>query len=324
MAITGIYFIDTSRFDTATKIWEDSSRTTLAPDGYYSINNVYRQQLNGLLLPVNDCLTPISATIDFTAISCYGGSDGSITISNVSGGTGGLYSIKLNSDGSYEALITTKTYTSLTSSNYVVYIKDNNGNVKTFDVTVTQPEINVSTITAGDASLTASSTGGVWPKTYRLYKDTASPYVAGCGDTLIETITDVTLVTKDQVISNLTGGYYCLEVTDANGCIVNSGLVEIMAPTPTPTPTPTSVQTINYLIQDCETGLYWNAQKTQTFEVGDVVEFLIKINREFIHCGTIINDNYLGVSDVTLYSAIVRSCDDDTHCGIENPTFLSE
>lgn len=47
MATIGIYFIDTSTFEMATKIWMDSARTILAPDGYYSINGIYRRQLNG-------------------------------------------------------------------------------------------------------------------------------------------------------------------------------------------------------------------------------------------------------------------------------------
>jgi hypothetical protein len=103
-----------------------------------------------------------------------------------------------------------------------------NSNVKTFDITVTQPDLNVSTIVvSGLDQLTLSSTGGVWPKTYRLYEDTASPYNTGCGDTLITTIPNVTLVTKDQIVSSLVSSYYCLEVTDANGCIVNSGLVQL-------------------------------------------------------------------------------------------------
>lgn len=91
--------------------------------------------------------------------------------------------------------------------------------------------------------------------------------------------------------------------------------------TPTSTPTNTPATTINYKIQDCETGEYWNAQKTYQFELGDVVEFLIKINREFIHCGTVVDTNYSAISDVTLYSGVSRQCDDTIHCEIPNPTF---
>ena len=325
MATTGTYFIDTSAFETATKIWTDNARTILAPDGYYSINNVYRRQLNGLLQAVNGCPEPpVTATVAMTPVSCFSGSDGTITVSSVSGGNGEPYFVKLNSGGTYESITTSKTYSSLTSDNYDVYVKDLYNNETIIGINVTQPTLNISSISVVDSqSLNGISSGGVWPKTYRLYQDTSSPYISGeCGDTLITTLTGITESNATQLIEGLSSGYYCLEVTDANGCFVNSGLVELTAPTPTPTPT--TAPTTNYLIEDCETGEYWNAQKTQTFDVGDVVEFLIKINREFIHCGTIINDNYSGVSDVTLYSAITRSCDDDIHCGVENPNFLLE
>jgi hypothetical protein len=94
---------------------------------------------------------------------------------------------------------------------------------------VTQPTLNVASISViNGESLNAISIGGVWPKTYRLRKDTESPYVTGCGDTLITTINNVTEANSTQLIEGLTSGYYCLEVTDANGCVVNSGLTELV------------------------------------------------------------------------------------------------
>jgi hypothetical protein len=164
-----------------------------------------------------------------TQVSCNGGSDGTITVSNISGGIGGPYSVKLNSNGTYQVTTTSRTYSSLTSGYYEIYVKDSNNNETIIGINVTQPALNVPTITIIDSqSLNASSSGGVWPKTYRLNQDTSSPYVSGeCGDTLVVTINNVTESNATQLIEGLASGYYCLEVTDANGCIVNSGLTEL-------------------------------------------------------------------------------------------------
>jgi hypothetical protein len=165
-----------------------------------------------------------------TQVSCNGGSDGTITVSNISGGIGGPYSVKLNSNGTYQVTTTSRTYSSLTSGYYEIYVKDSNNNETIIGINVTQPALNVPTITIIDSqSLNASSSGGVWPKTYKLNQDTSSPYVSGeCGDTLVVTINNVTESNATQLIEGLSSGYYCLEVTDANGCIVNSGLTELV------------------------------------------------------------------------------------------------
>lgn len=49
------FYIDTDNFSTATAVWEDPNLTIKAPDGFYSLNGIYRQQLNGLLLIAFPC-----------------------------------------------------------------------------------------------------------------------------------------------------------------------------------------------------------------------------------------------------------------------------
>ena len=381
MATTGIYFIDTSTFRMATKIWMDSARTILAPDGYYSINGIYRRQLNGLLQPVINCPTPtptptptntptptptntptptptldcsfdvdittvtptptptptatptptptlncefdvdvnvitptptptptstptatptptptlncnfdvdittvtptptptptatptptptlncsfdvvlttfvptptptptstptatptpippVSATVTVNNVSCYNGSDASIIVSNMSGGVGVPYYVKLGSGGTYQLTTTSRTYSNLTNGNYVIYVRDNVGNEVSYNITVTQPteltaSILVNSFTtcggATDGQVTISSTGGTWPKTYRLYADTDAPYTT-CGGTLIGEWTSINSNSPSVVVSNLSEYGYCLTVIDTNGCMVNSGIVE--------------------------------------------------------------------------------------------------
>jgi hypothetical protein len=55
MAISGNYYIDTASFSDANAVWTNSTLTTKAPDGYYSFDGNYRQQLNGFLHPITSC-----------------------------------------------------------------------------------------------------------------------------------------------------------------------------------------------------------------------------------------------------------------------------
>jgi hypothetical protein len=73
MAISGTYYIDTADFSTATAVWTNTSLTTKAPDGYYSFGGNYRQQFEGLLLPIESCSTP---PIDCFNYEMVGTSDG--------------------------------------------------------------------------------------------------------------------------------------------------------------------------------------------------------------------------------------------------------
>ena len=106
---------------------------------------------------------------------------------------------------------------------------------KDYTVTITQPTAQNASITNvvgatsanNDGSLTISSGGGTWNKTYRLYKDSASPYNNFPTDNLIATYTGVTSSASSIVVTGLTCNYYWLEVTDANGCVTNSTAVEV-------------------------------------------------------------------------------------------------
>jgi len=112
---------------------------------------------------------------------------------------------------------------------------------KDYTVTITQPSLqdasmyNVvgASVADNDGSITISSSGGVWPKTYRLYKDTASPYNHYPTDNLITTYTNVPHTTPSRVVTELSCGYYWLQVTDANGCVTNAGQVEVPCATVT-------------------------------------------------------------------------------------------
>jgi hypothetical protein len=197
----------------------------------------------------NGCVSPTPYTTDLTVtapnatitvasnVSCNGGSNGSITASSPFGGQSGAYTVAIdNIGGTYFSF--PKTFSSLTAGSHNIYVKDINGCIASYSSVVTQPTLNVASITNvvgstlgnNDGSLTLTSSGGVFNKTYRLYKDTASPYTTGCGDTLINTYTNITSGSPSVNVTGLSCGFYCLEVTDANGCVVNSGLIEVPCP----------------------------------------------------------------------------------------------
>lgn len=88
-----------------------------------------------------------------------------------------------------------------------------------------------------------------------------------------------------------------------------------LAVTPLPPP-----PTENYLIEECGGDqVLWNAAKTHTFAIGDVVQFTVKINNATIRCGTITADDYIAVADASLYSPVARNCGNPTYCNIPNP-----
>ncbi|HIL66311.1 MAG TPA: hypothetical protein EYG43_00300, partial [Flavobacteriales bacterium] len=142
-----------------------------------------------------------SFTID--EVSCYGGSDGEITV-NHSGGTPG-YSY------SWSNLQTTQTATGLDTGNYSVIVTDTNGCVDTStSVTMTQPDsLYITSITStdvlcnggNDGTATVTATGGVLPYSY----------LWSTGDT--------------TQIANMSAGNYSVDVTDFNGCLVNASII---------------------------------------------------------------------------------------------------
>jgi uncharacterized protein (DUF2141 family) len=162
------------------------------------------------------------ATTSFAQPSCFGGTNGSITVTGISGGFGAPYQTKLNVGGTYATWSTSVTYSSLAAGSYTIYVRDSQLREVTFPVTVTQPADITFSSSQTVSSITVSSTGGTGNRTYRLYQDTASPYNVGEG-TLSQTSAS-TGSGVNATFSGLSAGYYWVQATDANGCTKNSGL----------------------------------------------------------------------------------------------------
>jgi hypothetical protein len=199
--------------------------------------NLQARDTNGCessTINVNITKSAPTASISQTNVSCNGGSNGSITVSSPSGGSGSGYTY--SRDGvNYQP---SGTFSSLVAGSYDIYIKDGAGCARYLQTnTITQPSVQEASITVNtyatcnggaDGAITLSSTGGTFPKTYRLYADTSAPYVT-CGGTLVGTYTGVTSGSPSVSVSSIDEFGYCVEVTDANGCVTNSGVVATTA-----------------------------------------------------------------------------------------------
>ncbi|MFD2524172.1 hypothetical protein ACFSR2_24980, partial [Emticicia soli] len=139
----------------------------------------------------------LSATITPEQVKCYGGNDGSATVS-VTGGNAPFTYVWTNNPS------TTATASNLTAGTYMVTVKDKNLCVVTATVTITQPEklavtlnkVDVNCYGGNTGSATATVTGGSAPFTYVWTNNPSTTATA----------------------SNLTAGTYMVTVTDKNLC----------------------------------------------------------------------------------------------------------
>lgn len=120
-----------------------------------------------------------------------------------------------------------------------------------------------------DGSFILTSSGGVWNRTYELYKDSSFPYET-TGGSLIQTWTNVTEAGKDITVTGLEPGGYYLKITDANGCIDYSEVVvlpydDTNCITPTPVPEPEPQTTYCYSDGNVVYGPYSTLQECQNY-----------------------------------------------------------
>ena len=139
----------------------------------------------------------ITSTINTNSVTCYGLSNGSVTLT-ASGGTGTL-NYAWSPGG-----VTSNTLTNIPAGNYSCTITDSKGCTGTASVTISQaPKLTVSVqsglICAGQSfTLNAQASGGTAPYNYNWNQglSTSNPFI----------------------VSPLTSTDYTLVVTDANGC----------------------------------------------------------------------------------------------------------
>ncbi|MFH1320460.1 MAG: M4 family metallopeptidase [Bacteroidota bacterium] len=190
-------------------LWDDpGSQTTSTVTGLYSNTySVVITDANGCtangIVTVNN-LAPSVSISSSTDVSCYGGSDGSATLT-ASGGTP-PYIYLWNDPGSQ----TTATATGLVSGTYTVSVTDTAGCVVDIIVTINEPPLITLTVSSIDASCgnadgeaSAVASGGVAPYTY-LWDDPGSQTTA--------------------TASGLASGIYNIIFSDANSCSAGASI----------------------------------------------------------------------------------------------------
>ena len=155
----------------------------------------------------------VAITFSDSPVNCFGGNDGSLTASVLSGGTA-PFSFQWDAAANNQL---TATATGLTAGTYTVTVTDANGCVYTNSASVSEPQAplsivmdstNISCAGYNDGTGTASVSGGTPGYSY-LWNDPQAQTTA--------TATD------------LPSGIFQVTVTDANGCVI-TGSVNIEAP----------------------------------------------------------------------------------------------
>ena len=175
------------------------------------MSNVASNTYSVTITDANGCTTSANAHVDsiaipqaivqgYTAVSCYGGNNGSLTVFAFAGTPNYTYSW---SNGQ-----TTASATNLTATDYTVTVTDANGCIATALATVGQPAaalaagtLTPTSITCAKAygSISMSPTGGTSPYTYAWSSGATT-----------------------QNLSNLASTTYSVTITDANGCTTSA------------------------------------------------------------------------------------------------------
>ena len=173
-------------------------------------------------------ITPLGfATLSVSNVTCYGESNGSITVTGKDGIAPYTYSVDGNS------------FTNLSAGIYNVTVTDANGCTKTAQVTIDQPtEISVSAsvtssyngshiscVGSSNGIITASASGGTNSFTYSI-------------NGLVSVSDQVS-----NVFNSLSAGSYTVSVKDGNQCTKSTSTITISSPTAI---TPSASVTSNY------------------------------------------------------------------------------
>lgn len=138
-------------------------------------------------------------SVSYTPVSCYGGSDGTLTVA----ASGGIAPLQYSINGG-ATLQTSNTFTGLTAGSYVVMVEDANGCQELVSQTVDSPTQIIISISETDASC-GNNDGS------------ALASVSG-GNGIYSYQWDDALSQTTQNAINLSGGFYTVTVTDGVGC----------------------------------------------------------------------------------------------------------
>jgi gliding motility-associated-like protein len=198
--------------------WDNGATTedlSNIPAGIYC---VVATDTNNCTATICDTITEPAQPLDVTAvldndISCYNANDAQITAT----ATGGTPTYTYSINGS--PFFPTNVSPPLPAGTYIIVAKDTNGCLDTIPqpIVVTNPpelfgtstlDNDISCNNANDAQITCLASGGVGPYTF----------------------TDGNTSNATGVFAGLSGGTYCITVTDATGCSVVANCITVTNP----------------------------------------------------------------------------------------------
>ncbi len=150
---------------------------------------------------VADANGPVIQTVGSTDVGCHGGHDGSISVNNVTGGTGTLtYSIN------GQNWISGSDFSGLSAGEYTIFVRDVNGCIGTSSLSIVEPDAFVITKNVTDASCHGGTNG------------TITVFAAGGSGALAYSIDNGSTYQSSSSFTNLMAGIYKVTVRDVAGC----------------------------------------------------------------------------------------------------------
>ncbi|MEM8510283.1 MAG: T9SS type A sorting domain-containing protein [Bacteroidota bacterium] len=246
-------------------------------------------------------IEPLSInTLILSKISCSGNNDGSLQIMVTGGIAPYQYELRDSADNLILPPQTSNIFEGLTAGSYVVRVQDSKGSEIFGNLIslVEPPLLFVQAITtaitckgANNGSITVETSGGMPPYSYRING-------GGYG--------------SSNVFSKLTPGFYIVEVTDTNGCVVskNVSLVE-----PDEAFEIASIITTNVTCQGVQDG------SIEVILSGGIPPYQYQINNGALTTANTFADLGSGVYVLTVFDA--SNCEQTATIAIEEPESLA-
>ncbi len=190
-----------------TYLWSNGATSTFinnVPVGTYTVtvtDNNGCSTTASITLTVGEAFNPAASVTD---VSCFGGSNGTITVTNANGTAPFTFS----KDGiTFIPGTLPFSFNNLTAGTYNIAVKDSNGCTGFVSKTIAQPALLTATIITVQSTCSGQSTGAI------------SVATAGGSGALKYSWTGIGNYTSTQKnISGLAAGSYTLTITDNNGC----------------------------------------------------------------------------------------------------------
>ncbi|WP_062045502.1 T9SS type B sorting domain-containing protein [Lentimicrobium saccharophilum] len=206
-----------------TYLWDDPlAQTTQTATGLVAgLYNVLVTDANGCegsgTITLTDPEAPLTAEVDFTNVTCFGGNDGSITISNPQNGSGN-YEYSIDGGASWHS---TSTFNGLIAGSYTVMLRDADvpaNEVTLTTVVITEPAILAATVAWTNETFPGANDGSI----------TISAPSGGSG--AYEYSIDGINWQAGNVFNGLAPGFYDVYIRDANAtdCYILLQTVEIL------------------------------------------------------------------------------------------------